>query len=143
MRIAKSEDGSALLEFSLIVPIMALIALAIVDLGLAIVQGMTVEDAARAGAEYGSLAGNATNTTGMRAAAITAANGLAGFTANATTWCSCTPGGSVVSCSSTCTSLTPVRYVQVQTSASMPVLIGWTNITSSFPLSGTAVLRVQ
>ena len=141
----RQDAGAALLEFSLIVPIVALMFLAVVDFGIAISQAMTVEDAARAGAEYGTIAGNANDYTGMTDAATTAANGLAGFTVTPapTTWCSCTPGGTVVSCSSTCSGANPVEYVQVQTAASVQVLAGYPGIPSSFALKGLAVMRVQ
>ncbi len=145
-RAWKQEAGAALLEFSLIVPIVALMFLAVVDFGIAISQAMTVEDAARAGAEYGTIAGKATDYTGMTNAAINAANGLVGFSVvspTPETWCSCTPGGSVVSCSSTCSGANPVEYVQVQTAATVQVLAGYPGIPSSFALTGLAVMRVQ
>lgn len=147
MKFSRSDTGAALLEFSLIVPIVALMFMAVVDLGIAIAQGMTVEDAARAGAEYGTIAGNQSNISGMQNAAINAANGMAGFTATATTWCTCTAGGSAVACTTSIAACgaygIQIEYVQVQTSATVQVLAGYPGLPSSFALTGLAVLRVQ
>ena len=144
MKPAPSESGSALLELSLVLPMVLFIFLGIVDIGLAISESMTVEDAARAGAEYGALIGNETNITGMQNAASVAANGLPGFQATATSWCSCSPNGSVVSCSSTCSGSTnPLQYVQVQTGATVNAIYGYPGLPASFALTGFAALRVQ
>jgi Flp pilus assembly protein TadG len=119
MKRLQAETASALLEFSLLVPLVVIMFLGVVDFGVAIAQAMTVQDAARAGAEYGTIAGNVPNTAngwatnGMQTAATTAANGLVGFnTPVATTWCSCTAGGSHVGCTSSVTACSGGIQVQ-------------------------------
>jgi Flp pilus assembly protein TadG len=143
MRPARSEAGAALLEFSLIVPLVILMFLGVVDLGLAIAQAMTVEDAARAGAEYGTLPGKGSDAAGMQIEATNVASGLAGFTAKASTWCSCTPGGAASSCTTWCGTAIPIKYVEVDTSATMQILVGWPGLPTSFALTGLAIQRIQ
>jgi Flp pilus assembly protein TadG len=140
-----NEEGSSLLEFSLMLPILVFIVLGIVDLSQAITQSIVVTQAAEAGAAYGTLAGNQSNYSGMQTAAVNAANGLSGFNPPvATNWCSCAAGGTAVSCSSSCSgSASPIMYVQVQTSATEQVLPSYPGLPASFSLNGISILRVQ
>ena len=138
-----SEAGAALLEFSLIVPLVVLMFLGVVDFGIAIEDGMRVVDAARAGAEAGVIPPNVSNIPTMQTAATNVGGSLPGFTVVASRWCSCTPGGSVSSCTSWCGSSIPIKYVEVDTTASVPVLMGYPGIPSNFSLTGLAILRIQ
>ena len=143
MRRLRSEEGSTLLEFSLVLPTIVFLFLGMVDFGLAISQAMTVTEAAHVGALYGTLGGNSTDTAGMQAVATNAAGGLAGFTATATNWCSCTSAGPVVDCSSSCSTSSPIKYVQVQASATVSVLANYSGLPGTIALHGTSVMRVQ
>jgi Flp pilus assembly protein TadG len=141
---AMPERGSALIEFSLLISVLLLLFLGIVDSAIAVRQGMVVANAADAGALYGASEGNANNTAGMATAALNAATGVAGMTASATTWCSCSAGGTNVSCSSTCSTYDlPMQYVQVQTSATYYVLFRSSGIPLSIGLSGSATMRAR
>ena len=144
MDVEAREEGSALIELCLLAPIIFVVFLAATDLCFYIQSSIVVNDAASVGARFGSVAGNQTNTSGMQAAAMTAANGLSGFTATATSYCTCNPGGSQISCNSSCPSLpTPVEYVEVTTHATVPVLFKVTSIPASIQLSATSILRVN
>ena len=145
MNRLRSTDGSSLLEFSLIVPLVVFMFLGVVDLGLAITQAMVVTGAAEAGALYGTLAGNTSDFAGMTTAATNSANGLSGFTVtNASNWCSCTSAGTAVSCSSSCSnSASPIEYVQVQTSATVSVIANYPGLPTSIALKGSSIMRVQ
>jgi Flp pilus assembly protein TadG len=137
------ESGSALIELAMLLPVLTGFFLGGVGLSFAISEAMTVSQAAEAGALYGSLAGNNTDLSGMQNAATNAAGGLSGFQAVATNFCSCTAGGSVVSCSSSCPSGTQFEYVKVQTSATVPMLTQFPGLGSAANLSGLSVLRVH
>lgn len=150
MSFLRSEEGSSLLEFSLILPLMLLLFIGVVDLGFAVAESMSVEDAARAGAEYGSLPGKVNDLAGMQTAARNAAGGLSTLQVTASNWCSCTPNGSPTPCASTCSgSGNPVQYVQVQTSATVNTVLGvktilnYTGLPTSLTLQGFSALRVQ
>jgi len=140
----KAESGSSLIEFSLLITVLVLLLLGVVDFSLAIRQAMTVSGAAQAGARYGAAEGNANNTAAMAAAALSAANGVSGMTATANTWCTCSEGGTIVSCSSICNTYDlPFQYVQVQTSATIGLLFRFSGIPLNITLSGTATLRAK
>jgi Flp pilus assembly protein TadG len=140
-----SEHGSALIEFSLLILVLLLLALGVFDFGFAIEQGIVVASAAHAGAEYGAAEGNCNNTAGMQSAAMAAAPGIANFSATATTWCVCVAGSSsVIPCTTNCNIYDlPIQYVQVQTSASVPVLIPFTGLPPSISLTGVSTMRAR
>jgi Flp pilus assembly protein TadG len=142
----RNQRGSALIEFSLVITVLMLLALGVFDFGLAIEQGITVLAAAHAGAEYGATEGNSNDIVGMQNAAASAAPGLANFSVIASTWCTCSvTTGIAVNCSTTvCNTYDlPSQYVQVQTSAAMPILFGFAGSPVSIPLSGVSTLRAR
>lgn len=139
-----AERGSGLIEFTLLILVLMLLALGVFDFGLAIQQGIVVSAAAYAGAEFGAAEGNLNNTVGMQTAALKAAPGL-GITANATSFCTCSAGSTnTVSCTTLCNTYDlPIQYVQVQASVTVPVLFRFAGLPLTIPLSATSVLRAR
>ncbi len=138
-----TQSGSALVEFALCVPVLVLVFMGVVDYGLMLQQEMQISQAAAAGAAYGAIPGNQEDFTGMQTAAQNAAPGVSGFAAVATDVYTCTPGGAAVVSTATCSGYgTPIEYVQLRTSATVPPLLAYSGI-SSLPLSGKALYRVQ
>jgi len=141
--LVESESGSALVEFAVFLSVLTLLFVGIVDYGLEIQQAMQVQEAASAGASYGEIPGNVKNLTGMEAAATSAAPGVHGFSVTAVDIFSCTPGGAAVLSSATCSGYgTPIEYVQVKTSATVPTLLAYVGMPSSLALKGSATFRV-
>lgn len=64
----KSVQGQSMIEFALILPVMVLIVAGIFDLGRAFFSSITITNAAREGARYGTL--NPKDSTGIKAAAV-------------------------------------------------------------------------
>ncbi len=139
----RCESGSALLELALILPLIVLMLVGVFDLGLGIQQSLIVSEAARAGTAFGQIPGNDTNLSGMKQAATLTATGLQSFTAVASEFCSCTPTGSVISCTSSCPAGSPLAYVQVKTSAVLPALFNNDGMPASFNLTGFSAVRVR
>ncbi len=138
--------GSGLIEFALLILVLMLIALGVFNLGLAIEAGDTISAAARAGAFFGAADGNANNTSGMQSAALTSAKGLtATMSASATTWCTCSAGSAAtVSCTSLCNTYNPpIQYVQVQTSATIPLLFNFPGVPLTIPMTASFTLRAR
>jgi Flp pilus assembly protein TadG len=142
--VAAEEDGSALMELCLLVPLVLIAFMAATDLCFYIQRSLIVNDAASVGARYGTIAGNGNDTAGMQTAAMNTASGLNGFTATATAYCTCAPAGSQVSCTTTCGGQpTPAHYVKVVTNATVPVVFNLSTIPVSMQLSGTSIMRVS
>jgi Flp pilus assembly protein TadG len=141
---AQLARGSGLIEFALLSSSICLLTLGIVDFSLAITNAINVTSAAQAGVRYGAAEGNSNDTDGMAAAAARAASEVPGITAKAITWCACSAGGSPVSCSTVCNMYDlPAQYVQVRTSASIPLFFKFPGIPLSIPMAGSATMRAR
>jgi Flp pilus assembly protein TadG len=156
MRLCRSEDGSILIEFALILTPMILILASMVDYALWIQKEMQFQEAASASAAYGAVPGNLTvfplsqgEKDVMTALAMYIVTGSstktnsAAFTVTPADFYACTPGGSHVAATTTCASGAPFHYVQVATSGTMNNLIPFRWIPSSLTLHGSATYRIE
>jgi Flp pilus assembly protein TadG len=138
------ERGSGLVEFTLLILVLMLLALGVFDFGIVIQRGMAISAAVRAGAEFGAADGNANNTAGMISAAQSAAPTISSLHVSAATWCACTPNGTTVSCGSLCNTYDlPIQYVQVNAGASAPVMFRFPGIPRYISLAGSSTLRAR
>ena len=146
--LAGRECGASLVEFGLMLPFLLLLLLGVIDLGRAYYLSIEVSNAAYAGALYGTQ--NATDTTGMKAAALAdvpdLSSGSSAMTSTAYAGCECSDGTHATSpCPSTPPSCTSpaflLNYVQVKTSYTYKPLFSWPGIPSSMTLQGSAWLR--
>jgi len=142
--VSRREAGSTLIEFTFVVPVFMLLTLGVVNFALAIEQGIAVTAAAHAGAEYGAVEGNQNNLIGMQTAASVSTNAVT-ISAVASTWCTCSVNSSaIVSCTSICNTYDlPVQYVQVKTTATVPVLIPYMSLPGNVKLAGSSILRAR
>ncbi len=147
MKLATSEKGSSLIEMALILPLMLLIVFSLVDYALFIQKAIVLQDAASAAAQYGTIPGNAGNTSTMIALAnydVTGSvNGASGFTANATNFYTCSPGGAHVSATTSCPTGAPYHYVQVTTSLTANSLLPYPGTPFTQTINGSATYRVE
>jgi Flp pilus assembly protein TadG len=136
--------GIAVIEFALVMPVLFFLVAAVVDYTLLMRAAIAVGDAARAGAQYGSLnIANAANTSAIQAAAVNAAPDIPGLTATAAKVCQCS-NGSTINCSGgTCPS-GPVRtYVQVTVKTTVNPLFSYPNLGYTGAVVATATMRAQ
>jgi Flp pilus assembly protein TadG len=147
----RDESGAALVEFALSISVFLLLLAGLADFAFYIHYATELQDAAAAGAYYGTIPGNQTNGTYMQASAKAAAPDLgSNIVATPTTFYACTPGGAHVLSTASCTNLvngtaygTPIMYVDVKTQVtSIPAILQWTGISSSLTLKGEAIYRV-
>ncbi len=151
MRTLRSEDGSILIEFAIILPIAVLMLAYMVDYALWIQKEMQYQDAASAAAAYGAMPGNARNSTTNKASMTALANyvatgstsGAAWFTVTSNEFYTCSPGGSTVTATTSCPTGAPYHYVQVTTSATQTGLLGFRGVPTSLTLGGSAIYRVE
>ena len=96
----------------------------------------------KAGVEYGAQSTTAaSDTTGMKQAALNDATNLSGVTANASKFCECPPSTLHVSCSPTCSGME--MYVRVNTSANFRTLVSYPGIPSTVTLNESALMRAK
>src|SRR5947208_2753382 len=85
----RSEAGTAIIEFAIVLPLMVLVMVGTVDFARIFYAANVVSQAVRSGAQYGVRAAKSTDYAGMENAATNAASDLPGFTATARRWCAC------------------------------------------------------
>ncbi|HUB77366.1 MAG TPA: TadE/TadG family type IV pilus assembly protein [Bryobacteraceae bacterium] len=138
------QRGIATVEFAIITPLLLLLIAAVVDYSLLMRAAIAVGDAARAGAEFGSISvSNASNTSGMQTAALNAAPDIPGLAASAAKVCSCS-NGSTVNCSGGSCPSGPVRtYVQVTVSTTMSPLFSYPWLGYTGAVAATTTMRAQ
>lgn len=141
----KGERGTGTVEFLLMALVLFLIFFGILDFGRIYYAYICLVDAAYAGAQYGALiSGQSANFSGMQTAANNDDPGTPGFLATATNYCACTPGGTSVSCGSSCSGYSsPLQYVKVQTTGTVRALFPYPGIPGTFNLAATCILRVR
>lgn len=142
-RLLRDRQGNALIEVSLVFPILLFILLATINIGLILQQYMAVVDSARAGVEYPTNWATSSDITGMQNAAVTSAGNIPGYQAVSSILCTCGPGGSNVSCTGTCPGYGhPAQYAQVTATASLPVLYSVTGFPAHYNVQSVARMRV-
>jgi Flp pilus assembly protein TadG len=139
--LVKDGAGSALLEFSLVLPLLIFTFMGLVDYSLYYQRAMLITDAAANAARYGSIVGNGTNYSGMVAVAQSGAAGLSGFSAVATRYCTTVPGGAQVGCTASVPGTNPLEYVQVTASAAVPPVFSVAGLPGNKTMSSTATMQ--
>ena len=143
MKISTAESGTALIEFSLMLPVLVFLFVGIADYGLEMEQAMQIMEAATAGASYGAINGNQKDFTGMQNAAKNSAVGVHGFSVTASDIFTCTAGGVQVTSSTICTGYgTPIEYVRVVTGATVPTLLTFPGMPTNMVHQQTVLYRV-
>ena len=156
------------MEMALVLPVLALLLVAITDAGRLFYTYLEVIGAAREGAQEGAQTiVTAGCITPMQTAVVAAAGNLTGLTATATAYCCCGSGSSCTNFGDTITSsntasycgdsLTPYetscgevppcsdwrKYVQVNTTATFTTLLNYPGIQSSYTFNGQTIMRAQ
>ena len=136
--------GSALLELSIVLPLLATLAIGAVDFGRLFYSALTVAGASRAGVQYGLTSqSRSTDTAGMVNVALRDARNLAGVSADAERYCQC-GSGPAVSCTTTCSVGTVRRtYVKVTARQTFQTLVSYPGIPSRVALVSTNAMRVR
>jgi Flp pilus assembly protein TadG len=148
----RNARGQAAIETALLATTLVLLLGAAVELGRMGYLAMTLDDAARAGVQYGAQSYTTDgDTSGMKTAASNAASTINGttwwgsstsFSASASNFCGCSDG-TVVACTGSCSSGVPAIYVQVSTQANYVPMLKIPGLPQTFTIHGKATLRVQ
>jgi Flp pilus assembly protein TadG len=142
-RFWRSTNGAAAAEFAVLFPILAILIVGLVDFGRVYYTGVTVANAARTGAEYGSTdPANSGDTTGMRLAAQQDGAEAGTVDISARRFCLC--GGSSASCTVLCGSgAAPEVYVEVSARTSFATLLPYPGLPGAFLITRKAIFRAQ
>jgi len=139
--LLRSDRGSSMLEFALVLPVLLLLLIGLIDLGRAAYLGIQASNAARAGAQYGSQnISTVSDTAGMNTAIAADSPGVT-WSTSASPRCSVN-GGALTVCSTGGSAQNVVYYVKVHVSGQFTPLIRYPGIPSPINIGGDAVMRV-
>ncbi len=140
----REEDGNALVEVALALPLLMTMVAGTVDFGLYEERKMQAVEAANAAAGYGAVSGNQLNTAGMQSAASAASPSLSGLTVSAQVYWVCSPGGAQVASSDACSNgENPLQYVLVTTAAVVNAPMPLASLGRNMHVTGQAAYRVR
>ncbi len=140
--VDRRDEGSALIELALLMPIFLLLMMGMVDLGRGFFAAIRVSSAAEAAASYGAQ--QPSDIAGIQAAATLGASDVNALTSAVSTGCECSDGSSVQpGCASTPANCSTdfVTYVQVTTYATYTPLFQYPGLPSTYNLQSRAQMR--
>ena len=145
MKKREKQRGNAILEFALVSALLFALTFGVVDFARLFTTASLVAGAAAAGTQYGSLSpAHYGDYTGMQNAALQAAGNPSNMTATATTFCTCSIGGSEVTCPANCNTGNPsLEYLQVTVTMPFSTEGNYPGIPSSMSVTRSSVVRVQ
>jgi Flp pilus assembly protein TadG len=134
-----------LVEFAICVPVMLLITCGVCDFARAFNAANTAVGAASSGIEFASIGPhNWSNSAGIQAAALNNTSNYPGATATATTFCTCSVGGTQSACPVSCASgQTQETYVQVTVVVPFNPLFDYPGLPNPMQITQVASARVQ
>lgn len=128
---SRPERGAALVEFTLVLPLLLALVFGIVDFGRAFQSWITITNAAREGARLGATGADASAICSR----VQATAGVSGATCTVSGVPGTTGGDVSVKVDYTLNLITPL--------GSMLTLLSGKGLSTSFPLSSTAVMRLE
>lgn len=139
--LVRSERGTSLVEFAIVLPVLAFFLIGLVDFGRAMSYGIMASNAARAGAQYGSqYLWTVNDTAGIQNAVTQDASSVAW---TVTTQPVCTINGSALTaCPVAAAQPNTVYYVKVHVSGTFAPLIRYPGLPSQIPINAESVSRV-
>jgi len=134
--------GQSAVELALVTPILIVLLVVAADFGRVFYTSIAVNNAARAGAQYGSESiVTAADSAGITAAAKT--DGWSGLNVSASQ-CTCETSTIVAACATSyCTNNPAATYVTVTVTAPFTTLVNYPGLPSSITLTGHAIMQVQ
>jgi hypothetical protein len=145
--LLSADHANALVELAVLLPGLLMTVFFLSDTAIWVQRAMQTQAAAASAAAYGAVPGNAANHSGMVQVANLAATGstagATGFTAVATDFYTCSPGGAIVTSTTSCPTGTPFHYVKVTTSATIASIVNFPGIPTTLTLPAAAVYRVE
>ncbi len=149
-RLAVETEGAALVEITILAPILLLMVVGTMDLGLGIYRKTQVEHAAQAGAQYAIVNGFPSSCTSSPSTcpislAVQNATTLAVTPSINPPFCSCPSTlPTHVTCNSTCSDLTTAgHYVTVSATATYTTVAPYRFFPSSFNLAAQATVLIS
>lgn len=143
--VAGDTSGAAAIEFGVVVPMLALMVTAVIDIGFGVHYKLQVEDAAQAGAAWAIRNGFDANAI---SSAVTGATGSSMISASPAPvqFCGCATGSSISSatCGTPCPGGAQAgTYVNVSAQMTYNTILSYPVLPSSYNLTAQSTARLQ
>lgn len=140
----RCERGNAMLEFALCSSVLFLLTCGVCDFGRVFKAANTAVGAASAGLAYASVGPhNWSDFASIQTAALNDTGNYPGAIAVASNSCTCSVGGTPVSCPATCQNGTPETYIQVLVAIPFQPLFNYPGLPNPMNITQVARARVQ
>ncbi|QDW40181.1 pilus assembly protein [Bradyrhizobium sp. KBS0727] len=144
-RAASDTGGAVAVEFGFLVPVLALMVVAVIDIGLGVYRKMQVEDAAQAGVQYAIMHNFDANAISD---AVTSATNSTAVAASPlpVSFCGCATGSSIstVSCGTTCPGgALAGTYTTVSAQATYSTILNYQLVPSTYTYTAHSTARLQ
>jgi len=144
-RAIGNTSGAAAIEFGVVVPMLALMVTAVIDIGLGVHSKMQLEDAAQAGVQWAIRNGFDANAI---SAAVTNATNNSSITATPAPvqFCGCASGSSIsgATCGTPCPDGAQAgTYVTVSAQTTYSTMINYPAVPSTYNFSTQSTARLQ
>ncbi|HEY4439274.1 MAG TPA: TadE/TadG family type IV pilus assembly protein [Candidatus Elarobacter sp.] len=132
-RLPRGDDGSALAELAIILPLLCLLLTGLMEAGRYGYYTILVANAARAGAQYGAQnLVTAANAGGkMEASALADGQNVSGLSASAAEFCTCADGSASTCLPTDCATSHRNVFVQVTATGTFPSLLNYSALPAS------------
>jgi Flp pilus assembly protein TadG len=142
-RLARAENGSAIAEMAIIVPMILILLIGLTEVGRYAQYSILVSGAARAGVQYGAQnLVTAADLSGMRTAALNDGQNAPGLSATATSYCSCADGTASTCLAADCPGSHRLVFVQVDSTGTIQSLLHVPYLPTSQTVTSRAIMRV-
>lgn len=146
-KFTKDREGSAMVEFGIVMPLLLAMAFGAADLGRLFVESAILAAASKAGAIQGyRTTKDSTDTTAMESRILSGTAGLAGVTASGVAYCDCpdNPGVQVSCSNTTCTDFGQPRvYVKASAVKQFKTAASYVGMPNLVDMKSDTYLRVQ
>lgn len=140
-RFVRSEEGIVGVELAAVAAALSIVLLGMIEVTSALHQNVQLQQAARAGAEFAIK--YPSDTAGIEQAVVGATgNSSAGLTVTVTQFCEC-PDGTSVSCTDTCSGVSPDTFMRVDLAQPASQMLSATGLMSGTTLHASATMRAK
>lgn len=144
-RAASDTGGAVAVEFGFLVPVLALMVVAVIDIGLGVYRKMQVEDAAQAGVQYAIMHNFDANAISDAVTSATNSTAVAA-SPSPVSFCGCATGSgiSTVSCGTTCPGgALAGTYTTVSAQATYSTILNYQLVPSTYTYTAHSTARLQ
>lgn len=138
----RNEKGGVALEFALIAPVLLVMLLGIVDFGQLVLMKTKLSSATRAGVQYAITVDTNEAIIEDIVENSTSFEDADNLSVTVDPFCECSDGTAVL-CDGSCASGNVREYVTVSATYDLPLLFSYPGVTSPFPVTSFATLRMK